>query len=256
MFTGRRGGLAAEKEPRMRRDGRWMPRLTLNAALAVATSVSPSVVTAVGPDSPPKVEFVEIQGQRCLQPVVRAARVELADYRAAELRWLAIRRPTVSAPEWKTEIVLAPQEPADGEQHSSTVQRETAYLDGVVGPSATVCFDIALKEREAHHGHHPDVSACPEDDVLETLHDAVFFLEHRRDEARVALDIEQIRRQVTSESPGAAMVLPLIQRIAALTARDGVLEPDSEQIRSELHASPCMTAEAHERFHRALPPLR
>lgn len=101
-----------------------------------------------------------------------------------------------------------------------------------------------------------EVSGCPEDDVLETLHDAAFFLEHRRDVSRVARDLEKIRRQVSTASPGAAMVLPLIQRISSLAARDGVLEPESELIRAELHASPCITAEAHERFHRALPPLR
>ena len=101
-----------------------------------------------------------------------------------------------------------------------------------------------------------DASACPEDDVLETLHDAVFFLEHRRDLARVLLDIEQTRLCVTSESPGAAMVLSFTQRIADLVARDGGLEPESEMIRVELHASPCVTVEAHERFHRALPPVR
>jgi hypothetical protein len=48
------------------------------------------------------------------------------------------------------------------------------------------------------------------------------------------------------------MVLPLIQRMATLAARDGALEPDSEMIRADLHASPCLTAAAHERFHRAL----
>ena len=240
----------------MRRDRRWMPRLTLNAALAIGTIVSPSLVAAVGNEDRPKVAFVQVRGQRCLQPVVTASPVELADYRAAELRWLAGNHPGAHAPEWKTVIVLAPRSVGEGEPDSSTVQRETAYLDGFVGPSATVCFDINLKERNAHHRHDPAVSACPEDDVLGTLHDAVFFLEHRRDMARAAQDIEQLRRQVNSGSPGAAIVLPLTQRIAALAARDGVLEPDSEQIRAELHASPCLTAEAHERFHRALPPVR
>jgi PAS domain S-box-containing protein len=100
------------------------------------------------------------------------------------------------------------------------------------------------------------VSTCPDYDVLETLHDAAFFLEHRRDLARVARDLEEIRRRVTAVSPGATMVLPLIERIGALTARDGVLEPESEQIRSELHASPCMTTAVHRRFHAALPPSR
>jgi outer membrane murein-binding lipoprotein Lpp len=52
------------------------------------------------------------------------------------------------------------------------------------------------------------------------------------------------------------MVLPLVQRIADLAARDGKLEPETEQIRAELHASRCLTAEAHKRFHDALPPLR
>jgi hypothetical protein len=108
----------------------------------------------------------------------------------------------------------------------------------------------------ASHAPRLEVSACPEDDVLETLHDAVFFVEHRRDEARVARDLEEIRRRVTTASPGAAIVLPLVQRIAALTAREGVREPESEEIRAELHASPCLTAAAHKRFHDALPPLR
>jgi hypothetical protein len=117
-------------------------------------------------------------------------------------------------------------------------------------------MDCSRPNVAAGQGQRLDVFACPEDDVLETLHDAVFFLEHRRDLDRVARDLELIRRRVTSASPGAAMVLSLIQRMATLAARQGVLEPDSELIRAELHASPCMTAEAHERFHRALPPLR
>jgi hypothetical protein len=134
----------------MRRDSRWMLRLTLTAALAVAARVSPCVVAAASLENRPKVEFVEAKGQSCLQPVVNAARVEMADYRAAELRWLANNRAGARAPEWKTVIVLAPQAGADREPQSSTVQRETAYLDGVVGPSATVCFDIDLKGSKAH----------------------------------------------------------------------------------------------------------
>jgi hypothetical protein len=134
----------------MRRNSRWVLPLTLTAALVVAPRVSPCLGAAVDPKDLPKVEFIEVKGQRCLQPVVNAARVELADYRAAELRWLASWRPGASAPQWKTEIVLGPQERADREPESSTVQRETAYLNGVVGPSATVCFDVNLKETKAH----------------------------------------------------------------------------------------------------------
>jgi hypothetical protein len=121
--------------------------------------------------------------------------------------------------------------------------------------AALALFACRRSDIGVGQGQRVDMSACPEDDVLETLHDAVFFLEHRRDEARVTQDLERIRRWVTSGSPGAAMVLSFTQRIAALAARHGAVEPESEQIRAELHASPCMRAEAHARFHRALPPV-
>lgn len=134
----------------MRRDSRWMLRLTLTVALAVATGVSPSVAAGVPAEKHPKVEFVEAKGQRCLQPVVRSAHVLLGDYREAESRWLASNHPGISAPQWETELVLAPQHSGGGQPAGSTVQRETAHLDGVVGTNATVCFDINLKGGQAH----------------------------------------------------------------------------------------------------------
>ena len=90
----------------MRRHSGWMLRLIVTAALAIATGVSPSVAQRVGAENHPKVEFVEIQGQRCLQPVVKAARVGLADYRAAEFRWLASSHPGTSASREYTENAL------------------------------------------------------------------------------------------------------------------------------------------------------
>ena len=116
--------------------------LTLAAATVTFTHTSTFATDAVSAGDRPKVEFVEVEGQRCLQPVINAAPVERADYRAAELRWLASKRPGAPAPRWETITVLSPRPPADDEPHSSTVGRETAYLDGVVGPGATVCFDI------------------------------------------------------------------------------------------------------------------
>lgn len=126
----------------MRRNGVWSVRLTIAVVLAVATSVSPCAVAADGPEDIRKVEFVEVDGQPCLQPIIDASHVELADFRAAESRWLAIWRPDAGRPGWiKLDIAFR--------EGTSTIQRETVHLDGVVGPSATVCFDINLEEAKA-----------------------------------------------------------------------------------------------------------
>jgi hypothetical protein len=127
-----------------------MLRLTLTVALAAATGVSPCVAAGVPAEKRPKVDFVEVKGQQCLQPVLRTAHAQLGDYRAAESRWLASSHPGISAPRWDTELVLVPQHSGGGQPAGSTVQRETAHLDGVVGTNATVCFDINLKGGQAH----------------------------------------------------------------------------------------------------------
>jgi hypothetical protein len=134
----------------MRDNAKWMLRLTLTAALAVAPGVSPSASQGALAEIRPNVEFVEVNGQHCLQPVLRTAHVHLADYREAEFRWLTSSRPGTSASQWDTELVLVPQHLAHGEADSATVQRETAHLDGVVGTDATVCFDIDLHGGQAH----------------------------------------------------------------------------------------------------------
>ncbi len=126
----------------MRRNTRWPLLLMLTAALAT--------VTGLPAEKSPRVEFVEVKGQRCLQPVAKAAHVLLGDYREAESRWLASNRPGTSPSRWETELVPITRHVAGGQPAGSTVQRETAHLDGVVGSSATVCFDINLKGGQAH----------------------------------------------------------------------------------------------------------
>ena len=131
----------------------------------------------------------------------------------------------------------------------STIRVAVAIAAGLVLAASVAPTNGAGQEQLAA------AVACPEVGVLELLHDAMFFLEHRRDLSRVTQDLKEIRRRMTPETPGRTMVLGFTERIAALAARDGALEPESESIRAEVHASPCLTSEAHKRFHRALPPL-
>lgn len=126
----------------MRRHGAWRVRLTLTVVLAIAPSFSPCLVAADGPKDLPKVEFIEVAGQTCLQPVVNASHVEFADFRAAESRWLARWRPDAGKPR-SIELVMQVREGKE------TTQRETLHFDDVAGPNATVCFDIGLTETKA-----------------------------------------------------------------------------------------------------------
>jgi hypothetical protein len=131
----------------MRRHGAWRVRRTLTVVLAIAPSLSPCLVAAVGPEDLPKVEFIEVAGQTCLQPVLNASHVEFADFRAAESRWLARWRPEAGRPR-SIELVMQVREGTGGEPEETT-QRETLHFDDVVGPNATVCFDIGLTETKA-----------------------------------------------------------------------------------------------------------
>ena len=67
-------------------------------------------------------------------------------------------------------------------------------------------------------GRSSVVVACPNDGVLELLHDAVFFLEHRRDLPRVMRDLDEIPRQLRPEGPGRSMALGFaLQPLSAAT---------------------------------------
>jgi len=76
---------------------------------------------------------------------VSAERVELADYRAAALRWLAREYPGLAITRWETVIILPPEQ----DSAEKTVERETAYVQTSDGGSVAVCFYINLRETQS-----------------------------------------------------------------------------------------------------------
>jgi hypothetical protein len=128
--------------------------VAVTAGLALAIVVAPVANGKVGADDPPKVEFIAVLGRPCLQPLVNDATAELADYRAAEARWLAAKYPGVAAPRAETVILLSPLQGSDGRPERTTVQTETFHLDGVVGPDAVVCFEINLTTIGSQQEHN------------------------------------------------------------------------------------------------------
>lgn len=124
-------------------------QLVATVILVVAGAAAAEAVAdpeAVEPN--PKVEFVEVEGLRCLQPLVRTADAKLSDFRAAEQRWLAEKYPGCTVPRWETVIVLVPGQDPEAKPEAVTVQRETAHVHEDDGSTVTVCFDIDLAESE------------------------------------------------------------------------------------------------------------
>jgi hypothetical protein len=95
---------------------------------------------------PPQVEFVHVEGGTCLQAIVTMSRPELADFRAAELRWLAKNYPGSTASRWETVLVLVLGPRDEDEPESVTVQRETAHAETLDGSTVSACFDVNLTE--------------------------------------------------------------------------------------------------------------
>jgi len=119
-------------------------RFAVVVGLSVAAIVGQSVRADTAAKVPPKVEFVELMGHQCLQPLVSGAEVQLADYRATEARWLAIKYPGVPTPQAKTEILLSPETDGGRKPGRTSIQRETYYFDGLVGAEAVTCFEFNL----------------------------------------------------------------------------------------------------------------
>ena len=95
-------------------------------------------------------------------------------------------------------------------------------------------------------------SQCPPETVLEQLHDAAFHLDQRDDDQRVRADVEQVRK-----ADAGAWAMKLADRMESALADDGGSRQfDAETIRADLHESPCLTGDAHRRFHQRLPSLR
>ncbi len=120
--------------------------LGLVGLIAVLTPAQLRTTARTDEPSPPAVEFVEVEDQICLQPMLHTRHATYADYRDAETRWLKENRPGIPATNWTTELVI-PLLPDGRPAGETTIRRDTAHLADVAGPDATVCFDVNLTER-------------------------------------------------------------------------------------------------------------
>ena len=113
----------------------------LLSALLTAVLAS-SVPNAVA--ERPKVEYVEVEGEPCLQPVVRGPELTRDDYRQAMARWLEAKYPGAPVPRWTTLLTLPP-----GSDGNSTCGvrfvSETAFIE-TGGRTVEVCFDVGWTE--------------------------------------------------------------------------------------------------------------
>lgn len=95
---------------------------------------------------------------------------------------------------------------------------------------------------------------CPSPTVVELLHDAVFHLDQRDDDARVRRDLVLVQQQLESDASGSSWARDFESRIQGVLDRDaGDRQFVAESIRADLHGSKCITADLHRRFHLALP---
>jgi hypothetical protein len=91
----------------------------------------------------PKVEYMRVEGEDCLQPIVRGTDATSKDYSRAAHHWLEVEYPGRRVPFWQTILRL------DGPD-SVKVVSQAATVD--LGPTEVikVCFDVHVKgEREA-----------------------------------------------------------------------------------------------------------
>ncbi len=102
-----------------------------------------------------KVEFVEVEGSRCLQPVLYGKDVQLSDYKAAEHRWLSDRYPAFTTLQWKTTFTIPTGEDPNEVPENMTFQQETAYVQRIDGSLVEVCFDIKLTVPYSGQGDSP-----------------------------------------------------------------------------------------------------
>jgi hypothetical protein len=91
---------------------------------------------------PRKVEFAEVTGHACLQPVVRSADAVLQDFHAAERRWLSEHFAGQPALRWQNLLVVPPD--MNGQYVDATVKNETAYVQEADGSEIKVCFDVGV----------------------------------------------------------------------------------------------------------------
>ena len=136
----------------------WL-RLVATVMVATAGTASAEIETVPSPERP-KVEYVEVKGQRCLEPVVNTDDAQVSDYRAAARRWLAKKYPARVAPRWETVIILSPQQGTD--EREKTIKRETAHVQAFGRLPIEVCFDINLTERNREQSpRRPSIRRWP-----------------------------------------------------------------------------------------------
>lgn len=122
----------------MRRYG-LVPTVLLASLPAIAGETANTV-----PERP-KVEYVRVKGEDCLQPIVRGTDATSKDYYRAADRWLEVEYPGRRVPFWQTELILDGSPLVEVVRHAATVD---------LGPTEVikVCFDVHLKE---YRGPHP-----------------------------------------------------------------------------------------------------
>jgi hypothetical protein len=91
-----------------------------------------------------KVEFAEVEGHPCLQPVVRSADADLQDFRVAERRWLSDHFPGEPALRWQVLLVSVPDVHRDGQYATTTVKSESTHIHLADGWEIEVCFDVGV----------------------------------------------------------------------------------------------------------------
>ena len=94
----------------------------------------------------PKVEFGEVNGFTCLQPVVKLPGAELRDFQAAERRWWSTVYPDSRVQPGEVVLSMPADAPETGEAEDVTVVRETYYVQTADGSTVEVCFDIGVKD--------------------------------------------------------------------------------------------------------------
>ncbi len=113
-------------------------RRTLQSAALVLMLQSGSIhIAQAGLKDDHIVEFAEVEGRDCLQPVKTSADATLDDFHAAEQRWLRSHLPGRQAPH--SEIALWPTE-GDSPLQARDVRTETLYVEALGGSDIAVCF--------------------------------------------------------------------------------------------------------------------
>ena len=96
----------------------------------------------------PKVEYVLVAWETCLQPAVHDDDVELQDFREAALEWLIQAYPGCSTVAWRTEFILPPDGADDRSAKPTEYTRETVVVRKVDGTVVAECFRIDHEVRD------------------------------------------------------------------------------------------------------------